>query len=169
MNNVINLRDLNVSNLKDLAEAKITACDVCGTEHSIIKGNFDIAEGIKCTRSLCLDGTIKDISPLLLPTVTTLNAGGLKVTDSYIEVCPPSWVDIVINFRDVYGNQFKGSPVGFEFDLEPNPTKHYADTPIELKKRIEIRGKSDCGIFEEIQCSISELYTWAKACCKSHL
>ena len=155
----------NIS-LKDWVETKITACDVCGIVHSITDSSFDIALGRKCTRSLCLDGTIRDISPLLLSTVTMLNTGGLTVIDSYIAVCCPSCVDIVVIFKDVYGNQFKGLPLGFAFDSEPNPTKHYADTPIELSKRIEIRGKSDCGILEEIQCSINDLYAWAKASCK---
>jgi hypothetical protein len=149
--------------LKEILNAKIKACDVCGATYTNIK------ENIKCTRTLCHGGTVKSIPLLLLPSVTMLNTGGLNVIDSYITVHSPSWVEIVINFKDDYGNHFKGSPMGFEFNPAPNPMKHSADTPIELKKRIEISGKSDLGILQEIQCSVNDLYAWVNICCKSLL
>ena len=149
------------------AAVRIIACNTCGTldKNFTIKTHSEAVDVAKCTHLFCHDGTMKAIPPLLLPTVTLLNKSGLAVTDSYISICNPLHIGIVIKFKDVYGNQFKTLPKGFEFDLDPSPS-HFADTPIELKKQIDERGKSDCEIREEIQSSVHDLYAWAKLCCR---
>ena len=143
-------------------EAQVMACDVCGTVYDMAGEQSPYVEGAKCGRSVCLDGTYKSISPFLLPSVTMLNRHSPVVEDSQIEVCNPSWVEISLTFKDAYGNHFTGPPAGFEFDIDPNSMKHNADTPIKLERRIDIRGKSDLGLYEAIQDAILNLYTWAK-------
>ena len=152
---------MNNFDLRTWVEAEILACDRCGAtyDNSIIDDIFNDNEETKCNRTFCFDGIIKRISPFLLPAITLLNAADLIVTTSYVAIFFPLHIDIVINFRDIYGsrgNQLKAPPTGFELVLAPD---------IELSKRIAIKGKSDCGILEEIQSSINDLCTWAKECC----
>jgi len=161
------------TDLRTWVEARIMACDTCGSMYeSLINGeDSDFIEETPCIRSFCSDGTIKSISPLLLPSVTLLNIADLLVVDSYINNFFPHHVNIVVKFRDIYGSQsrqlFKAPPMGYELALDSMPNDS-ANTPRflwELSKLIEIRGKSDCGILEEIQSSINDLHAWAKACC----
>jgi len=157
-----------MNNNMDLATwvgSRILTCDNCGSIQDIFTNDgADAIEGTKCTQAFCIDGAIKSISPLLIPTVTMMNTTDMRVVNSVINISLPHHIEIVLCLKSVdnsLGWKLNPPPEGFDLFVVPK-LGGVTDSYTRVSKRIEIQDISDCVILEEVLRSVNALYVWAK-------
>ena len=75
-------------------------------------------------------------------------------------VCNGRELEIIVIFRDDYGNHFPPLPNGFEFSPKPDPQNHTPDFPIQLQKVIGADLSENARNSRLIK-SIADLLVWA--------
>lgn len=156
---------MNNMDLATWVGSRILTCDNCGLIQNIFTDvGADAIEGTKCTQAFCIDGAIKSVSPLLIPTVTMINTTDMRVVNSVINISLPHHVEIVLDLISIdsgLGWKLNPPPEGFDLFVVPK-LDGVTNSYTRVSKRIEIHGISDCVILEEVLHSVDTLYAWAK-------